>query len=431
MNSAKSNAIILPAALVLSLLLMQLWFVPSSTAKEANQLFDDYAQSLVQIRLIEKQSGGKSSIGTGFIISDKGDIATNYHVVSGYVQSPEKYRLEYQTKSGDRGELSILNVDVINDLAIVQSSELTAKPFVLSQQAPRQGHEVFALGNPHDLGMIVVPGTYNGLKKNSFYQRIHFTGSINPGMSGGPAVNQQGEVIGINVATAGNQIGFLVPVVQLSRLIAQTELEPVSEVAALKTVIRSQLISNQKRMLDEIINGQWQQVSLGPATVAGEVAPFVKCWANSNSDKKDKQVESTFSNCALSERIFISDTLETGMFEMEYEWLNAEKFSSFRFYNFYEKRIAYAAPANKASKDDVTNFQCTHDLVQANKDTQIKSVFCARAYKDYAGLFDIVYIAASIDKEQQGLISHFTLSGVEQSLAQAFTKKFMEAAVWR
>ena len=38
--------------------------------------------------------------------------------------------------------------------------------FKLSDQKPIKGEKLFALGNPHDLGMIVVPGTYNGLKKN-------------------------------------------------------------------------------------------------------------------------------------------------------------------------------------------------------------------------------------------------------------------------
>ena len=63
--------------------------------------------------------------------------------------------------------------------------------FEISDTTPTKGEELFSLGNPHDLGMIVVPGTYNGLKKESFNDRIHFTGSVNSGMSGGPVVNAQ------------------------------------------------------------------------------------------------------------------------------------------------------------------------------------------------------------------------------------------------
>ena len=78
---------------------------------------------------------------------------------------------------------------------------------------------IYSLGNPHDLGMILVPGTYNGLQKYSFYPRIHFTGAVNAGMSGGPTVDAAGKVVGVNVASAGNQLGFLVPADALQALL--------------------------------------------------------------------------------------------------------------------------------------------------------------------------------------------------------------------
>ena len=72
-----------------------------------------------------------------------------------------------------------------------------AKSFQLQQQTSVQGATVYSLGNPHDLGLIVVPGTYNGLQKHSFYPRIHFTGAVNAGMSGGPTVDAAGKVVGV------------------------------------------------------------------------------------------------------------------------------------------------------------------------------------------------------------------------------------------
>lgn len=407
------------------------WHSPIK-AQQANQLFEHYSESLLQVRLIEKSSGGKSSIGTGFIISQDGKIATNYHVVSGFVQSPEKYRLEYLLLNGQKGLLDILSVDVVNDLAIVSSTDIQIKPeqvFHVAQNVPSQGDQVFALGNPHDLGMIVVPGTYNGLKKHSFYQRIHFTGSINPGMSGGPAVNESGDIIGINVATAGNQIGFLVPAKKLSILMSNVDTTTVD--SNLKLQIREQLITNQNQLLSTLINQPWQKMDLGPVNVPGEVAPFIRCWGNSNSDKKDKQVDSTVAKCNLTERIFISNSLETGSIEMEYEWLTSDKLNPYRFYNLYERRIAFVSAGNKAGKEDVTEFECEHDLVQTESANQLKAVMCARAYKEYEGIYDIVYIAATTNKDQEGIISHFTLSGVQQESALAFTNKFMEAITWK
>ena len=130
-------------------------------------------------------------------------------MISGFARYPQKYRIEFLDNKGGKGNLSLESVDVINDLALVKRELETEIPyFKIAAKAPSKGEELYSLGNPHDLGMIVVPGTYNGLKKNAFNDRIHFTGSVNSGMSGGPVVNHKAEVVGVNVATSGNQIGF-------------------------------------------------------------------------------------------------------------------------------------------------------------------------------------------------------------------------------
>ena len=74
-----------------------------------------------------------------------------------------------------------------------------------------QGERIYSLGNPLDIGFAVIEGTYNGLVERSFYPTIFFAGSLNPGVSGGPTLDQQGRVIGINVAARrdGEQVSFL------------------------------------------------------------------------------------------------------------------------------------------------------------------------------------------------------------------------------
>ena len=76
-----------------------------------------------------------------------------------------------------------------------------------------QGERIYSLGNPLDVGFAVIEGTYNGLVERSFYPTIFFAGSLNPGVSGGPTLDQHGQVIGINVAARrdGEQVSFLVP----------------------------------------------------------------------------------------------------------------------------------------------------------------------------------------------------------------------------
>ena len=97
--------------------------------EQAEQLFNQLKPSLYQIKLIDKASGEKSSIGSGFQISSDGIIATNYHVISSYALHPKKYRIEYLDNQGNKGDLSLQSVDVINDLALVRRATQPNMPF--------------------------------------------------------------------------------------------------------------------------------------------------------------------------------------------------------------------------------------------------------------------------------------------------------------
>lgn len=401
----------------------------SYAVEQAEEIFKQLAPSLYQIRLIDKTSGEKSSIGSGFQITNDGLIATNYHVISGYARHPQKYNIEYLDHQGNKGVLDLQSVDVINDIALVKrATEQDMTFFSIAEEVPIKGEELYSLGNPHDLGMIVVPGTYNGLKIESFNDRIHFTGSVNSGMSGGPVVNKNSQVVGINVATSGNQIGFLVPHDKLAMLFKAYQLaipESIEEQMA------EQLAANQEKLISTILNSEWQLKQLGKALIPTIDVPFIRCWGESNADKNDALILAAVANCSLDENTYLSSHFFTGFLEMEFRYMQAKKLTDTKFYSLYEQQIKNAGPANKAGKDDVTEYQCHHDIVTpSNHGIKNKSIFCTRAYKDFPKLFDILYLAASIDKSDQALVSHFTIAGVTQDSAMAFTQKFMESISW-
>lgn len=402
-----------------------------SAQERAQQLFNHYKSGLFQIQIIELGSGNKSAIGSGFGINNSGLIATNYHVVSDFVQYPDKYRIQFLSATGAEGDLTLHNFDVVNDLAILRLEQIPSEylPFELADKLPVQGVPIYSLGNPHDLGMIVVPGTFNGLKKTSFYQRIHFTGSINPGMSGGPVVNAEGQVVGVNVATAGNQIGFLIPLKKLQNLADQPDTQIHAENFKLK--IEQQLMDNQQELVSSLLNSDWKKSKLGKALVPDAVAEFISCWGDSNAEDSKAQFLSVENRCRLGEQIYINRHFQTGAVEMEFEWLESETFSPRKFYTFYSDRVIGAGPGNPSNKDDVTNYQCQNSAHKNSHGVSSKTIFCLRAYKHYKRLYDVLFIAATLDHEQAGLISHYTLSGVAENTAKAFTEQFLEAISWQ
>ncbi|WP_341206589.1 serine protease [uncultured Psychrosphaera sp.] len=441
MNNTKKISVTNLRIGLCSLMVMVCLLIPKAVvAQDANELFTTFSPALVQIKSINLESGQKSSIGTGFFISASGDLVTNYHVISSYVQSPEQYKLEYVDDQERTSSVSVVAVDVINDLALLSSNANSDVFFKLSEQEPEKGSDLFALGNPHDLGMIVVPGTYNGVQLKSFYQRIHFTGSINPGMSGGPTVNQAGNVVGINVATAGNQIGFLVPVERLwllikkqkklDNLVDQDESGVVETAPDLIADIRDQLIENQTDLYQELLKGEWPSSTLGGATVPKEMSKFMPCWGDSNQDQEKKQYNQATSNCRLDESIYISDSLRTGFAQIGFNWIESDKLNNMQLSHLYTLNLNSRYGRNNAGSDDVTDFHCNESIMNNAVGDVVKGMTCIRAYRKYEGLFDVRFHSLLLEKDNQTLIGKYFLQGVTQQTAHAFYAKFMENVQW-
>ena len=168
--------------LTLLLLLVQPAFAQDE--QNAKELFNQFSDRIFKVRVLELSSGNQASIGSGFQIGDEGLIVTNFHVVSEYVHYPHRYKIVIEDKHGDNFDLELINFDVINDLALLKSHGINAISIRLAERLPAKGEPIFSLGNPHDLGLSVVPGTFNGIANHSLYGRIHVSGAINSGMSG-------------------------------------------------------------------------------------------------------------------------------------------------------------------------------------------------------------------------------------------------------
>ena len=177
----------------------------------------------------EKQSG----IGTGFVVSSDGLILTNKHVVS---NTQEKYIAIIRNGEAERKlEISDINLDPFNDLAIVKVAASDLKPVEMGDSDKlKVGQKVIAIGNA--LGRFentVATGVVSGLGRGvspvdpttglaeRLEDLIQTDAAINPGNSGGPLVNTAGQVIGINTAVASAEnIGFAIKVNIAKQLIS-------------------------------------------------------------------------------------------------------------------------------------------------------------------------------------------------------------------
>ena len=164
----------------------------------------------------DAQTRRSSSLGSGVIVSDKGYILTNHHVVEAADE------IEVALADTRRAKARVVGTDPETDLAVlkIDLKNLPAITFAQSEQA-RVGDIVLAIGNPFGVGQTVTSGIISALGRshlgiNTFENFIQTDAAINPGNSGGALVDVNGNLLGINTAiysrTGGSQgIGFAIP----------------------------------------------------------------------------------------------------------------------------------------------------------------------------------------------------------------------------
>lgn len=401
---------------------------PAPITDEAERIYGAYGDAVYQVQVIDLASEKKSEIGSGFQFTADGFMATNYHVVAEAIQKPENNRLEYLHEKGGKGTLKVLVADVVHDLAILRMDN-PGKTFVeLGKSSLPKGTRLFSMGNPHDIGFTITEGIHNGQSNESFIDKIHFSGAINAGMSGGPALSHDGRVVGINVMTAGNQIGFLVPVEHLRTLMTNylTQPEGYDFVKNSAQYIETQLLESQQANLDTLLKkADWEKQPFGLIEAPGRLHPAFKCWGAPRQQDKDPYTHH-ISACYSQDRLFLEDEFETGAYQYRYDYIAGKKELALpRFYTLYENIYADMGQAYNAVEGDVTNFECNNDFVDLSG-RRWKTSFCVRQYKKYPKLYDMHLYMAMVGEGKKGQLVTLSAQGVSKENALAFARRFMD-----
>ncbi len=400
---------------------------PSPTGQ---RLFDAARDKLVQIRILTRAGSSQSTVGSGFLIAPDGTALTNYHVISQLVLEPQRYRAEYVRVDGKRGAVALLGFDVIHDLAIVRLEDMAgAAHFSLRAESDplRQGEKIFSLGNPLDLGFAISEGTYNGLVERRLYDTIHFTGALNPGMSGGPAVDEGGRVIGVNVAGTGGELAnLLVPLRYVRALVAAPR-----SAAPDKTAITQQLIAHQDTLIAALLGKPFPQQALGPATVGVGDDKLLRCWGQSAA-KPDKPYRSESIRCAVQSSLYIDQNFATGSVSWDHVYRNGDKLGALRFAAWSSRSLAASALVAQGSPKPtryLTRPHCHEDFISHNE-TAFRVSMCVRAHREFDGLFDMSINAITVDRATEGLASSLDVRGVSFANGNRLLRAFLEASAW-
>ena len=179
---------------------------------------------LIETKTTNPNSKDDFGLGSGVVIDKNGDILTSLHVINGATE------IKITFADGSQSGAKVVSTQPENDIAVLQATEppQVIIPAVMGNPgAMRVGDDAFVVGNPFGLYGSMSTGVVSGLNRlfklpNSdieLHNMIQIDAAVNPGNSGGPLLNRNGDVIGIitGIVNPTDQnffvgIGFAVPI---------------------------------------------------------------------------------------------------------------------------------------------------------------------------------------------------------------------------
>jgi putative serine protease PepD len=179
----------------------------SSKALTATQLYKQDSTGVVAIKAVTAEGEDE---GTGIVLNEKGLILTNDHVIKGATS----LAVDASGSSKKTTSAKIVGEEANQDLALIEvdPSGLELKPLTLASSSSVQvGDTVYAIGTPYGLEETFTKGIVSALDReiaapdgSKISGAIQTDAALNPGNSGGPLLNEQGEVIGVNSQIASD-----------------------------------------------------------------------------------------------------------------------------------------------------------------------------------------------------------------------------------
>lgn len=377
--------------------------VPLPLPSGSRQMATVFAQ-VYQIKTATEANAPKAAYGSCFVVDQSGLLVTNYHVVAYALQDPEKYNLYLM--DGDHAlPAAVVAFDAINDLALLKVSKTFPKSVSFAREMPDSGAKIYSMGWPEDLNKSVIEGNFNGLMTAGPYQKLQMSIPLNPGMSGGPTIDEFGGVIGVNVSLRSDSqsLAFAVPAALVKALLkkARGSYSHSDDQDAFAEEVRSQLEVVQDK-LTRLLRGPTSTVTLG-GWHADKPAQMVKCW---HGDEASAQTMVTVitEHCYLPGSAPVRADTDTGTFHLRYQAISTTRLNAWQFLHQINSMIPnfgfqYAEPAAGFT----TKLNCGETEFLNTHKIRMRVQYCVNAYVQYAEVYNIEFSAITLPKDGQAM----------------------------
>lgn len=394
---------------------------PSAQAAPAfsQTLFERTRPSVVEVLTKTKGNRGIAAAASGFLLHRHDLLVTNYHAVTEAIYEPENHELSIVTLDKKRLSAQVIAVDVQHDLAILQlESPLSAALLMLREDLPAKGESGFSMGKPGQYAHSIVSGTFNGVIDENITPQIVFSGAINPGMSGGPTLDMQGRVVGVNVAssTENQLLGLAVPAQAVGRLVRSLDLKAPPHNASLRQTIAAQFAQFGNQQAKRLSTPQQAIRTLGPFTVQGDLSEEKEC-STIRHDRPKKRVKMLEQRCQSAFGLYIMPKLYAGQITTGAFWLQGQNISDLNMAHQVETRIH---ELRKVFDEDSPpgRWNCAEQRLRGPQGVPVQLHACSRPIEKLPGLFDFRFRYTPLILGNDALVVAVGLSGFDPDTAR-------------
>lgn len=318
-------------------------------------------ENIVKIEIQDKLIGDKNSLGSGFYMRED-LIITNFHVISEYFWNDKENKIIIY-KGKDAEEVDLVHIDISRDIALLKVKKMRGmalKPYIGEIV---HGQKLVAAGYPHNLGLVSAAGSYNGVAPQSIenYQRYLLSVTLNSGMSGGPTLNNNREVVGINVSSNGGQLSFIIPIIYAENLIKKYQEGGKYSGQNKIFLAKKQIERFNSTQIEQFKKSEKNQQGFGYSIWSTD--GFLECWIDNKKSGGKNSYQILGSMCISPGKIYINDDKYLGKMEIESILFKNTKLSKLSFRKQIDKNMAKNQFKNLSRiKDAICNKQKVNAL---------------------------------------------------------------------
>ncbi len=405
---------------------------PSASGVELpppNKRIGDVYEMVYQIKTATDARAPKASYGSSFVVGKDGLLATNFHVVSSALFEPERYRL-FLVDGEQSIEAKVVAFDVVNDLALVRVSRDFSRSVTIAYQPPHVGSKIYSIGLPEDLNKSIIEGNFNGIVTEGPYQKAQMSIPLNPGMSGGPTVDEAGRLIGVNVSLRleSQSLAFSVPAQLLKLLLKKPSVDyygPNSR-KMIDEETRRQLEEIQEDLTKIVTKGKQDSVKMH-GWVASRPSQYLKCWRETEAPSRNRSMR-TKEICYLPNSTNLKSNVDLGTLRLRFHALTGSHLNMIQFLEAANQSILqHNLDTVEYIEGFTTKFHCEQvDLVNSYA-VPLRVQYCFNGFLKYPGLYNLELRAVTLTQQKSIFQVQASLSAFSASNALEIGRQIIDS----